>query len=232
MILLATLIAVVAAYAIGSLSFALVVRRLTGLFDGHAEASHSATAIRQRRIVTALTLALDAIKGYVPVALVVVLGHRFGLDESAVALVAIAVFVGHLWPAYFGFSGGKCVATAAGAVFAINPGLGLATLATWIVVAVFSRYATLAAVVAAALAPFYQFLIWEPSVTAFAVAVISLLLIWRHGASIRRLMAGNESKFGQRDAAKRADAAPGKAPHPRAPRARASSSHPAKKGHS
>jgi glycerol-3-phosphate acyltransferase PlsY len=232
MILLVTLIAVVAAYAIGSLSFALVVRRLAGLSDRQAEASHSAAAITPRRVVTALTLALDAIKGFVPVALVVALGPRFGLDESAVALVAIAVFVGHLWPVYFGFSGGKGVATAAGALFAINPGLGLATLATWIVVALFSRYATLAAVVAAALAPFYQFLIWEPSVTAFAVAVISLLLIWRHGASIRRLMAGNESKIGQRDAAKRVDAAPGKAPHPRAPRARASSSHPAKKGHS
>jgi glycerol-3-phosphate acyltransferase PlsY len=232
MILLATLIAVVAAYAIGSLSFALVVRRMAGLSDRHAVSSQNATAITPRRVVTGLTLALEAIKGFVPVALVVVLGPRFGLDESAVALVAMAVFVGHLWPLYFGFSGGKGVATAAGAVFAINPGLGLATLATWIVVALFSRYATLAAVVAAALAPFYQFLIWEPSVTAFAVAVISLLLIWRHGASIRRLMAGNESKFGQRNAARRADAVPGKAPHPRAPRARASSSHPAKKGHS
>ena len=132
---------------------------------------------------------------------VLIVGPRFGLGETTAAFAGLAAFVGHLWPVFFRFQGGKGVATAAGVLLAFNPWLGLATLATWIVIAAFFRYSALAAIVAGLFAPFYQLLIWERGPIALAVAIMGGLLIWRHGPNIRKLMNGTESKLGQKAAA-------------------------------
>ncbi|MEP7056618.1 MAG: glycerol-3-phosphate acyltransferase, partial [Caldimonas sp.] len=145
-----------------------------------------------------LTLVLDALKGYVPVMLVQVFGPRYGLGEGTVALVALAAFLGHLWPVFFRFQGGKGVATAAGVLLGINPWLGLATLLTWLIIAAFFRYSSLAAIVSAVFAPFYQLLIWGGGPAAIAITVMGLLLIWRHSANIQKLFQGTESKLGQK----------------------------------
>ncbi|MBL8317959.1 MAG: glycerol-3-phosphate 1-O-acyltransferase PlsY, partial [Burkholderiaceae bacterium] len=150
------------------------------------------------RAAAVLTLAFDALKGYVPVWLALLLAPRFGFGEWTIGFVGLAAFVGHLWPVFFRFEGGKGVATAAGVLMAFNPWLGLATLATWAIMAVFFRYSSLASITAALFAPFYQLLIWEPSPLAFAIAVMSLLLVWRHSGNIRKLLAGTESKLGQK----------------------------------
>jgi acyl phosphate:glycerol-3-phosphate acyltransferase len=144
---------------------------------------------------------LDALKGYVPVFAALWFGPRFGLGEGTAAFCGLAAFLGHLWPALFGFKGGKGVATAAGVLMALNPALGAATLLTWVIVAAFFRYSSLAAIVAAVFAPFYQLLIWGFGPPALAIALMSLLLIWRHEANIRKLIAGTESKLGVRSPA-------------------------------
>jgi glycerol-3-phosphate acyltransferase PlsY len=145
-----------------------------------------------------LTLLLDALKGYVPVALAVFFGPRHGLGEGTVALVALAAFAGHLWPVFFRFQGGKGVATAAGALLGIDPLLGGATLATWLIIAFFFRYSSLASLVAAVFAPFWQMLTVGFGPIALALIVMSLLLVWRHSGNIRKLVAGTESRIGQK----------------------------------
>jgi glycerol-3-phosphate acyltransferase PlsY len=143
-----------------------------------------------------LTLVLDALKGYVPVALAVHYGRGYGLGEGTIALVALAAFLGHLFPVYFRFHGGKGVATAGGTLLGIDPLLGAATLATWIIIAAFFRYSSLASVVAAVFAPFWQLLTDGAGPIAFALIAMGLLLIWRHEANIKRLFAGTESRLG------------------------------------
>lgn len=200
--LLPAVLAVLAAYLVGSLSFAVIVSRLMGLDDPRSYGSKNpgATNVLRsgNRAAAVLTLALDALKGYLPVMLALIYGPRFGLGGTAVALVGLAAFLGHLWPVFFRFRGGKGVATAAGVLFALNPGLGLATLVSWAVIAVFFRYSSLAAIVAAGFAPFYQLLIWGAEPTIVAVLPMSLLLIWRHEANIRKLLAGTESRLGHK----------------------------------
>ncbi|WKB54242.1 glycerol-3-phosphate 1-O-acyltransferase PlsY [Eleftheria terrae] len=199
-----SLVAVLAAYLIGSLSFAVIVSRVMGLSDPRTYGSNNpgATNVLRSGNKTAaiLTLLLDALKGVVPVVLVHLWGERFGLGEGALALVGLAAFLGHLFPVFFGFKGGKGVATAAGVLLAINPWLGLATLATWVIIAVFFRYSSLAALVAAVFAPFYQLLGWGAGPVLGAVIVMSMLLVWRHAANIRKLIEGKESKIGQKAA--------------------------------
>lgn len=196
------LIAILAAYLIGSISFAVVVSRLMGLKDPRTYGSHNpgATNVLRsgNRAAAMLTLALDGLKGYLPVVAVLVFGPRYGLDEGTVALVALAAFLGHLWPAFFRFKGGKGVATAAGALFGINPWLGLATLLTWIIIAAFFRYSSLASLVSAVFAPFYHLLLWGGGPIAVAITAMGLLLIWRHAGNIRKLFAGTESRIGQK----------------------------------
>lgn len=195
-------VAVLAAYLIGSLSFAVLISRGMGLADPRTYGSGNpgATNVLRsgNRKAAVVTLALDALKGYVPVMLALVFGPRLGLSEFAVAAVGLAAFVGHLWPVFFHFRGGKGVATAAGVLFALNPGLALATLLSWALIAVFFRYSSLASIVAAAFAPFYQLLIWGVSPMLACIVPMSLLLIWRHEGNVRKLMAGKESKLGQR----------------------------------
>ena len=204
--------ALLAAYLIGSLSFAVIVSRGMGLADPRSYGSKNpgATNVLRsgNRAAAVLTLALDALKGYVPVLLVLVYGPRFGLSESVAAFAGLAAFLGHLWPVFFRFQGGKGVATAAGVLLAINPWLGLATLLSWAIIAAFSRYASLASIVAAAFAPFYQALIWglEPALLAFVL--MSLLLVWRHEGNIKKLLAGTESRIGHKAAGKVAAPAP------------------------
>jgi glycerol-3-phosphate acyltransferase PlsY len=199
-----TVAAVIAAYLIGSLSFAVIVSRAMGLNDprSYGSGNPGATNVLRSGNKTAaiLTLLLDALKGYVPVLLVVLFGARFGLREGTVALVGLAAFVGHLWPVFFRFQGGKGVATAAGVLLAFNPWLGAATLLTWIIIAGFFRYSSLAALVAAVFAPFYQMLIWDGGPLAGAIVVMSLLLVWRHLPNIQKLIAGKESKLGSKKA--------------------------------
>jgi len=197
-----SLIAILGAYLIGSISFAVVVSRVMGLKDPRTYGSHNpgATNVLRsgNRAAALLTLALDALKGYLPVVAVLVLGPRYGLEEGSLALVALAAFLGHLWPVFFRFQGGKGVATAAGALFGINPWLGLATLLTWVIIAAFFRYSSLASLVSAVFAPFYQLLLWGGGPVAIAVTAMGLLLIWRHAGNIRKLFAGTESRIGQK----------------------------------
>ena len=198
---LSAVAAALAAYLVGSLSFAVIVSRVMGLADprSYGSGNPGATNVLRtgNRAAAVLTLALDALKGFVPVWLVAAFGPRWGLGEGAAALVGLAAFLGHLWPVYFRFRGGKGVATAAGVLFGFNPWLGLASLATWAIIAAFFRYASLASIVAAAFAVFYQLLIWGGGSIAFSVIVMSLLLVWRHERNIRKLLAGTESRLGQ-----------------------------------
>lgn len=196
--------AIVAAYLIGSLSFAVIVSRLMRLDDPRSYGSGNPGATNVLRsgnkAAAVLTLLLDTLKGALPVLLVAFFGERFGLGEGTLAAVGLAAFVGHLWPVFFHFKGGKGVATAAGVLLAMNPMLGLATLATWLIIAAFFRYSSLAAIVSALFAPFYQLLIWGAGPIALAVSLMSLLLLWRHAANFEKLLKGTESKLGQKGA--------------------------------
>ncbi|HEY0954096.1 MAG TPA: glycerol-3-phosphate 1-O-acyltransferase PlsY [Roseateles sp.] len=198
------LLAALAGYLIGSLSFAVIVSRVMGLSDPRSYGSGNPGATNVLRsgnkAAAILTLVFDALKGYLPVLAVAIWGPRWGLGEGTAALVGLGAFLGHLWPVFFKFKGGKGVATAAGVIFALNPILGVATLATWAIIAWFSRYSSLAAIVSAAFAPMYQLLIWEAGPTALALIIMGLLLVWRHQANIKKLLAGTESKLGQKAA--------------------------------
>ena len=203
--LLYPLVAPGAAYLIGSVSFAVVVSRFMGLADPRSYGSNNPGATNVLRsgnkLAAVLTLLLDALKGWLPVWAVVHEGTALGLGEGTVAMVALAAFVGHVWPVFFRFKGGKGVATAAGVLIGIEPFLGVATLATWLIVAYFSRYSSLAALASALFAPAYYFLghrvAWYvDNRILLAVAVMSAVLIWRHQANIGKLMRGEESPIG------------------------------------
>jgi acyl phosphate:glycerol-3-phosphate acyltransferase len=208
-------LAILAGYLFGSLSFAVIVSRMMGLADPRAYGSGNpgATNVLRsgNRVAALLTLALDALKGFVPVLLALWLGPRYGLGEGTAGFVGLAAFVGHLWPVFFHFKGGKGVATAAGVLMALNPWLGLATLVSWVIIAAFMRYSSLASIVAAVFAPFYQLLIWGAEPIFVPMVVMSLLLIWRHEGNIRKLIAGTESKLGHK--AQAHAAAPAAKPH-------------------
>lgn len=198
-------IATVLAYLVGSLSFAVVVTRAMGLDDPRTYGSKNPGATNVLRSgskkAAILTLLLDAVKGWLPVFLVKGWGEAFGLGDGTVALVGLAAFLGHLWPVFFRFQGGKGVATAAGVIFGFEPWLGLASMLTWVIVAYFFRYSSLASIVTAVFAPaFYLFghhVAWNaPNALILSLAVMGLLLIWRHAENINRLLAGKESKIG------------------------------------
>ncbi len=196
------------AYLLGSLSFAVLVSRVMGMADPRSYGSRNpgATNVLRSGNKTAalLTLLLDAFKGWFAVWLAQRTGAGWALQPAAIALVAVAVFLGHLYPVYFHFRGGKGVATAAGVLLAVQPWLGLATIATWVIVAGFFRYSSLAALVAAVFAPLYYWfggtLVWttDPGMLA-ALVLISAMLIWRHRSNIRKLLRGEESRIGQKN---------------------------------
>ncbi|MFP5467079.1 MAG: glycerol-3-phosphate 1-O-acyltransferase PlsY [Gammaproteobacteria bacterium] len=200
-------IAVVLAYLAGSLSFAVVVSRLMGLADPRTYGSKNPGATNVLRsgskAAAVVTLLLDAVKGWLPVVIVKWWGERWGLGDGTVALVGLAAFLGHLWPVFFRFQGGKGVATAAGVILAFEPWLGLAALLTWVLIALFFRYSSLASIVTAIFAPaFYLFgddVAWDaPRPLVLSLAVMGILLVWRHADNINRLLAGTESKLGAR----------------------------------
>ncbi|CAN7210675.1 glycerol-3-phosphate 1-O-acyltransferase PlsY [Massilia sp. LjRoot122] len=197
-----TLIATIAAYLIGSISFAVVMSRAFGLSDPRTYGSKNPGATNVLRSgskkAAIATLVGDAAKGWLAVWLAVHYGPQYGLDTGGIALVAIAVFLGHLWPVFFKFVGGKGVATALGVLLGINVWLGLATLATWLIVAYAFRYSSLAALIASIFAPFYYGLLFGADEILFAVAAMSALLLYRHGSNIGKLIAGKESKIGSK----------------------------------
>ncbi len=222
-------VALAVSYLIGSLSFAVIVSRVVGLSDprSYGSGNPGATNVLRsgHRGAAIATLMLDALKGYAPVFAALWLSPQFGWGEGVPAFCGLAAFIGHLWPLLFGFRGGKGVATAAGVLMALNPWLGAATLVTWLIVAVFFRYASLAAIVSAVFAPFFELLYWGFDLKAVAIGVMSLLLIWRHEGNIRKLMAGTESRLGQKAALPLA----AQAHHPSA--TKAAHSHGKRKGH-
>lgn len=196
------LLLVVAAYLLGSLSFAVIVSRAMGLPDPRSFGSGNpgATNVLRtgRKTAAILTLLGDALKGWVAVVAARALAAHFGLDEDIVLLCALAAFIGHLFPVFFGFQGGKGVATALGILVALDPWLGLACLATWVAMALAFRISSLSALVTAVLAPVYAGLLlgWDDSATT--VLVIALLLVYRHKANLLKLVTGQEARIGKR----------------------------------
>lgn len=199
-----TLIFTVAAYLIGSISFAVVMSRAFGISDPRTYGSKNPGATNVLRSgnkkAAIATLIGDAAKGWFAVWLAIQLAGRFGVDETGIALVALAVFIGHLWPVFFRFVGGKGVATALGVLLGIHPLLGLAVLATWLLVAYLSRYSSLAALIAAVCAPVYYGIALGADAILAAIVVMSALLLWRHAGNISNLLAGKESKIGSKAA--------------------------------
>jgi glycerol-3-phosphate acyltransferase PlsY len=193
---------VVMAYLIGSVSFAVVFSRLFGLADPRSYGSKNPGATNVLRSgnksAAVATLLGDSAKGWLAVFLAQEYGPGYGFGDGTVALVALAVFFGHLFPVFLRFKGGKGVATAAGVLLAADVWLGLATLATWLFVAFTLRYSSLAALIAAVLAPLFGFLLWGSGVMLIAVGIIAMALIVKHWANLQRLMAGTEPKIGSK----------------------------------
>lgn len=196
------LLFIAVAYLIGSLSFAVIVSRAMRLPDPrqYGSGNPGATNVLRtgRKTAAALTLLGDALKGWVVVVLARMLAPQFGLADGIILLCALAVFIGHLFPLFFRFQGGKGVATALGVLVGLNPWLGLACLATWLVVAGIFRISSLAALAAAVLAPVYAGLLMGWGSTAITVLVISLLLVYRHKSNLIKLMSGQEARIGAR----------------------------------
>ena len=192
------------AYLIGSISFAVVVSKMMGLPDPYTHGSKNPGATNVLRtgnkLAAALTLVGDAAKGWLAVTIArAVLGNP--AQESTnilLGLVALAVFIGHLYPVFHRFKGGKGVATAAGILFAISWVLGFATLATWLIVAIFIRYSSLAALCAAVFAPIYFTFLFGTQPMGLAILMMSLLLIYRHRSNIRNLMNGTETRLSKK----------------------------------
>ena len=197
-----SVIAIILAYLIGSLSFAVIVSWAMNLPDPHTYGSGNpgATNVLRtgKKFAAILTLLGDAGKGWFAVWLAQKYAADFGLSPNTVAGVAIAVFLGHLFPVFFRFLGGKGVATALGILIAISGWLGLATFSTWLIVAFFFRYSSLAAIVASVFSPLYCFYLFGLSAALPAVILMSALLVWRHRDNIRKLMAGTESRLGEK----------------------------------
>jgi glycerol-3-phosphate acyltransferase PlsY len=197
--------AALAGYLIGSLSFAVIVSRVMGLADPRSFGSKNPGATNVLRSgskgAALTTLLLDAAKGWLPVMLVKWYGKPYGLEEGTLAMVGLAAFVGHLYPVFFKFEGGKGVATALGVLLGINWVLGLATGATWLIMAYFFRYSSLASLTAAVFVPVYYIfgdgLAWYMNKgVLLALSIMSLLLLYRHVENIGRLIGGTESRLG------------------------------------
>ena len=192
---------ILGAYLIGSVSFAVVVSKAMRLPDPHSYGSGNPGATNVLRtgnkLAAILTLLGDAAKGYVAVVMArVLIGVE--IDSWVLPAVAAAAFIGHLFPVFHGFKGGKGVATALGILLALDWVLGLTTLSTWLIVAVFLRYSSLAALVSAVFAPIYFMFLFGVQPMAIAIALMSALLIWRHKANIQKLLKGEEGRIGSK----------------------------------
>lgn len=198
---LTDLILISGSYLLGSLSAAIVVCKLLQLPDPRTEGSKNPGATNVLRLggkkAALLTLLGDMLKGLIPVAIAV----QLGAAETTIALTLLAAFLGHLYPLFFGFKGGKGVATALGGLIGLHWSIGLATIATWLAMAVLLRYSSLAALTAILFAPAYVWLLFpvaESTVLTTAMAIITALLYWRHSSNIQKLLAGEEDKIGSK----------------------------------
>jgi acyl phosphate:glycerol-3-phosphate acyltransferase len=204
-----SILAAIGAYLIGSISFAVIVSRLMGLKDPRTFGSRNPGATNVLRsgskAAAVVTLLLDAVKGLLPVLLVKWFGKPYGLEDGTIALVGLAAFLGHLWPVFFRFQGGKGVATFIGVVSGIDLVLGVATAATWLIIAFFFRYSSLASLVSAAFSLAYYLLgnrvQWDadPRI-ALALFAMAMLLAYRHRENISRLVQGKEARLGAKKA--------------------------------
>jgi glycerol-3-phosphate acyltransferase PlsY len=192
---------VVAAYLIGSVSFAVVVSKLFALPDPHSYGSGNPGATNVLRtgnkLAAALTLVGDGAKGWLAVFLATQFGPRADTEPLVLAAVALAAFVGHLFPVFHRFQGGKGVATAAGIMLALDWRLAAMTIGVWFVVAVVLRISSASALAASIAAPFFAFWLFGNMPLAWVFVPLSLLLIWRHKANIEKLLAGRESTIGR-----------------------------------
>jgi len=200
----------VAAYLLGSLSSAVIVARLLGLRDPREVGSKNPGATNILRYggkkAAIATLAGDMLKGVIAVWV----ARLLATDPTIIGATMVAAFLGHLYPVFFGFKGGKGVATALGAYLGVNLWLGLSVVGTWLVMAVITRYSSLSALVATALAPLYTWYFLKAPAYIIAVVVIAVMLYWRHRSNIRNLMTGKENKIGHKpDAPDVAEAKPG-----------------------
>ncbi|MCX7209340.1 MAG: glycerol-3-phosphate 1-O-acyltransferase PlsY [Burkholderiales bacterium] len=195
-------IAIVLAYLLGSISFAVLVSKIFRLADPRTYGSKNPGATNVLRsgnkLAAVLTLVGDCAKGWLAVWLALRFDEQFALGEAGIALIALAVFLGHLWPVFLRFVGGKGVATALGVLLGLNPILGLATLVTWSVIAYAFRYSSLAALISAIFAPFYYGLLFGSDIKLLAVLIMSGLLIYRHHKNIGNLLTGKESRLGSK----------------------------------
>ncbi len=202
--LLAWIVATAGSYLLGSVSFAVVISRLFGLADPRSYGSGNPGATNVLRsgskVAAALTLLGDAAKGAIAVWLVRAIGLQFGVDEFGVALAALAAFVGHLYPVFFGFKGGKGVATFLGALVALNFNAGLLACAAWLVVALVFRYSSLSSLCAAVVAPLALLWLTGAADASLVIAAMSALLIVRHRQNIANLLAGKERRIGEKPA--------------------------------
>lgn len=188
---------IIGAYLLGSISFGIIMSQLFGLPDPRTVGSGNpgATNVLRsgKKAAAALTLVGDTGKGW----LAVWLAFHYGLDAWLICLIALAVFLGHLYPVFYGFKGGKGVATALGVLLALSPWVGLFSLLTWIITFAIWRYSSLAALVAAGLAPIYVIIFLDYKGFMVTSVLLSLLLFWRHRGNIRKLTQGNEAGFGK-----------------------------------
>jgi glycerol-3-phosphate acyltransferase PlsY len=195
-------IAIVLAYLLGSISFAVLVSKIFRLADPRTYGSKNPGATNVLRsgnkLAAVLTLVGDCAKGWLAVWLALRFDEQFALGEAGIALIALAVFLGHLWPVFLRFVGGKGVATALGVLLGLNPILGLATLVTWSVIAYAFRYSSLAALISAIFAPFYYGLLFGSDIKLLAVLIMSGLLMYRHHKNIGNLLTGKESRLGSK----------------------------------
>ena len=202
MFTLADIIAAVIAYLIGSLSFAVIVSRALDLPDPHSYGSGNPGATNVLRSgskkAAIFTLLGDTLKGVVAVLLAKFFSAQFGITEAGIALVAITVFLGHLWPAFFGFKGGKGVATAAGVLWALDWRIGLGLTLIWALVFAVTRVSSLAALIGSACAPLLAYFFIGLSPLLCAALVMAALLLWRHQDNISRLVSGEEGSFKKR----------------------------------
>lgn len=208
-------LAALAGYLVGSLSFAVIISRVMGLSDPRTFGSKNPGATNVLRsgnnAAAVITLLLDAAKGWLPIMLVRWFGAPYGLGDGTVAMVGLAAFLGHVYPVFFHFVGGKGVATALGVLLGLNAWLGLVTLVIWIAMAAVFRYSSLASIVASMLAPAVYALgsgsVWYASKSiTIAMVVMTLVLLYRHADNINRLIKGTESRLGKKPAPGAAEA--------------------------
>lgn len=191
------------AYLIGSLSFAVIVSRAMGMADprSYGSGNPGATNVLRsgKKLAAVLTLLGDGIKGWIAVALAAWLAPRYGLGAREVSMVALAVLVGHMWPIFFGFKGGKGVATAVGVLFGFNLWLALAAIATWLFMALVVKISSLSALTACVLAPVFAYFIIGPQSPFFGTCIIiAILVVHRHKSNLVNLLTGQEGKIGEK----------------------------------